>query len=634
MPVSALAITEAAAPELAGATATYSPDDNKLRLHPSSRLDKETYDRVRAAGFSWAPKQELFVAPMWTPEREDLLLELCGEIGDEDTSLAERAEERAERFDDYSTKRAGDAENAHARVAAIADNIPLGQPILVGHHSERHARKHAEQIRSGMKKYVKLWETSQYWERRAAGALRHAKYKELPAVRHRRIKGLEADRRKHDKQRDLSEKFLKAWKRDGLTREHAMQIANYDHVRRGESSLWYLLDREEISAFDASTVAIATHARTIDRENRWIAHIDLRLAYERAMLGEQGGLVADKHTIEIGGRVLVDSKWCAVTAINRVEDRINSVSVVGHWSRTVEIEKVRDYRAPEEGDAERVKAATKLPPLINRRSEGCVEMTQAEYTRAPKDYKASRVVKGTAEFGTYRYRSIYRGGAVKPVFLTDAKAHDLPAPASAPKPTVPAPEPVIREPRAPRGKPAEAAKFEQMKGHLKLGIQIVAAPQLFPTPAPIVERMIDAAELEPHHRVLEPSAGTGAIVSALRARGVQDVLAIEVDARLASTIVARCLDFLAFEDDSGFDRIVMNPPFAHGSDIAHIEHAFELLRPGGRLIALCANGPRQTKMLKPQVEVTGGIWEELPEGSFKEQGTNVRVVLLTMNKPA
>ena len=61
--------------------------------------DAEVYDRVKAAGFKWAPKQELFVAPMWTPEREDLPIELCGEIGDEDTSLVDRAEERADRFE-------------------------------------------------------------------------------------------------------------------------------------------------------------------------------------------------------------------------------------------------------------------------------------------------------------------------------------------------------------------------------------------------------------------------------------------------------------------------------------------------------------------------------------------------------
>ena len=69
-------------------TATYCPEDNKLRLYSDARLGAETYARVKAAGFKWAPKQELFVAPMWTPDREDLLLELCGEIGDEDTFSA------------------------------------------------------------------------------------------------------------------------------------------------------------------------------------------------------------------------------------------------------------------------------------------------------------------------------------------------------------------------------------------------------------------------------------------------------------------------------------------------------------------------------------------------------------------
>ena len=62
--------------------ATYSPDDNKLRLYADSRLDEETYLRVKNAGFKYAPRQGLFVAPMWTPSREDLLLELAGEIGD------------------------------------------------------------------------------------------------------------------------------------------------------------------------------------------------------------------------------------------------------------------------------------------------------------------------------------------------------------------------------------------------------------------------------------------------------------------------------------------------------------------------------------------------------------------------
>jgi hypothetical protein len=98
-------------------TATYSPDDNKLRLYAGGRLPADTYARVKAAGFAWAPKQELFVAPMWTPHREDLLLELCGEIGDEDTGLTERAEQRADRFEEYGEHRAQEAHTPRPRDA-------------------------------------------------------------------------------------------------------------------------------------------------------------------------------------------------------------------------------------------------------------------------------------------------------------------------------------------------------------------------------------------------------------------------------------------------------------------------------------------------------------------------------------
>jgi hypothetical protein len=65
-------------------SATYCAGDNKIRLYPSARLDAETYARVKAAGYCWASKQELFVAPRWTPVAEDIAIELAGDIDDED----------------------------------------------------------------------------------------------------------------------------------------------------------------------------------------------------------------------------------------------------------------------------------------------------------------------------------------------------------------------------------------------------------------------------------------------------------------------------------------------------------------------------------------------------------------------
>jgi hypothetical protein len=119
-------------------TATYSPEDNKLRLYPGSlRLDDDTYQRVCAAGFKWAGSQQLFVAQMWTPTREDLLLELCGELGDEDTTLVDRAETRADRFSDYSDKRMQESEAARAGAKRIADGIPFGQGLPQSHVTRR-----------------------------------------------------------------------------------------------------------------------------------------------------------------------------------------------------------------------------------------------------------------------------------------------------------------------------------------------------------------------------------------------------------------------------------------------------------------------------------------------------------------
>jgi methylase of polypeptide subunit release factors len=92
-------------------------------------------------------------------------------------------------------------------------------------------------------------------------------------------------------------------------------------------------------------------------------------------------------------------------------------------------------------------------------------------------------------------------------------------------------------------------------------------------------------------------------------------------------------DFLergAWELGGKFDRIIMNPPFINGADIKHIKHALPMLKPDGRLVAICANGPRQQAQLKPIAEGSGGFYEPLPAGTFKDKGTNVNTALLVI----
>jgi hypothetical protein len=636
-----------------GVTATYSPEDNKLRLYSVSRLDRGTYERVSAAGFSWAPRQELFVAPAWTPEREDLLVELCGEIGDEDTSLVERAEERAGRFGEYRESRASEAEASCAGVDRIAQGIPLGQPILVGHHSERRARKDAERIEAGMRRAIRAWETSEYWRRRAAGAIRSAKYKERPDVRHRRIKRLETDLRRERKQVKQSEDFSTMWARDGLTLARAAAIANYDHVsvqRDGETfgySLYSLLSRGAISAAEAATVATEHHRVVVARSCRWIKHIENRLAYERTMLGEDGGLPADRFAIEVGGRVLIrgfrGDEWVTVMRVTRKAGRILSVRTNSQGVSLRSVEEIRDYRPPAEGSREAVIVARKLPPLTNYPQPGALELPRAEWDRTHRDFKGTLVANATGEHGAHRYRTRIKGGALVPVFITDAKRIDPPAAevALVAAPIVPAAQPdlssVVAAARA-RAERAAAApdgeRFEVMRERLEQGVTVVSAPQLFPTPGCLADRMAELAELSSGQRVLEPSAGTGALVGAIRARCHDLVVtAVEISSGLVKGLRAagedaRHGDFLDCQDLGKFNRIVMNPPFDHGADIKHILHAKGMLAPGGKLIGLCAAGPRQETVLLPMVEACGGIWEEVSAGTFV--GTSVRAVLFTL----
>ncbi len=184
-------------------------------------------------------------------------------------------------------------------------------------------------------------------------------------------------------------------------------------------------------------------------------------------------------------------------------------------------------------------------------------------------------------------------------------------------------------------------QFQALKQTLRAGVKVVSAPQLFPTPPDLARRMVKLANIGRDDRTLEPSFGTGALINAIRNElpGVPGegphVVCVEINNALADRMRDKeqeviCGDFLQLNGTIGtFDRVVMNPPFKNGADILHIRHALNKLNPGGRLVACCAAGPRQYAALQPLAD----LWEELPDGTFAEQGTNVRTVLLVIDKP-
>ncbi|MCK5606450.1 DUF3560 domain-containing protein [Candidatus Pacearchaeota archaeon] len=565
--------------------ATYSPEDNKIRIYPAYRLEKEEYLVLKSAGFSWAPKQELFFTPRWTPSREDMAIRFCGEIGDEDTTLVDRAEERADRFENYSTKREAEANQEHDNVHEITKHIPLGQPILIGHHSEKRARKDQERIENGMRKAVKLWETSKYWEYRAAGALHHAKYKERPDVRARRIKKIEAENRKYKSRYIPPKKIIKTldkpWNcpvcNEYSCKTHPEAEIKIPHVYMGRGNGW---------TAEKSLPGIKKSYERI------IAHNKNRLIYEKAMLNEQG-------------------------ASNLLEKKARPKQLP-----------LLNYRAPDGLQVQKMGYNPNNETEIYKQ----IEMNRAEFSKIYTDYKGTRIINNTHRV---RITVSHKIGCYDRniVFITDSKTHTPPAPdqVQGPKEERRPQEPL--RPVATYYKPPEKNKFDDLKQRLKEGIITFTAPQLFPTPPDLAAKIVDYANIIPGDTILEPSAGTGALVKAMNeANSGGTVTTIEINQALSDALQPLsdnniCDDFLNCNGNlDKFDKIIMNPPFINGADIKHINHALQYLKPGGVLVAICANGPRQQKAFKD----TADHWEDLPAGTFKNAGTNVNTALMVI----
>lgn len=172
----------------------------------------------------------------------------------------------------------------------------------------------------------------------------------------------------------------------------------------------------------------------------------------------------------------------------------------------------------------------------------------------------------------------------------------------------------------------------------------------FPTPAPVVARLLELVgipeRVREDFRVLEPSAGTGAIADAVREAAPSAHLAlVEVLGINAATLRAKghavheC-DFLDFDRRAPYDAIPMNPPFALDGDktawVTHVERAWEHLADGGELAAvvpsaLSFHSGKRIAALRARVLEVGG-WERLPDGAFKESGTGVNTCILYMAK--
>ena len=79
-----------------------------------------------------------------------------------------RKSAKIEKYREIADRKRGEAAATLDRARSMADAIPLGQPILVGHHSEQRDRNYRGRIQSTYSKGFELDKTAQYYEEKAA----------------------------------------------------------------------------------------------------------------------------------------------------------------------------------------------------------------------------------------------------------------------------------------------------------------------------------------------------------------------------------------------------------------------------------------------------------------------------------
>ncbi|HDU2905229.1 methyltransferase [Klebsiella aerogenes] len=169
--------------------------------------------------------------------------------------------------------------------------------------------------------------------------------------------------------------------------------------------------------------------------------------------------------------------------------------------------------------------------------------------------------------------------------------------------------------------------------------------EFFPTPPAIARRVVDLAEITNEMKILEPSAGRGALVLEVKECAPDAMVSMfELmpdnnkflrDLNIHACGIGEPTDFLDVKPFDVFDRVVMNPPFSRQADIKHVTHALKFLKPGGLLVSVMSSSVtfRSNKLttdFRQLILDRGGHIEELPEGAFKSSGTMVNTVIVVI----
>lgn len=170
-------------------------------------------------------------------------------------------------------------------------------------------------------------------------------------------------------------------------------------------------------------------------------------------------------------------------------------------------------------------------------------------------------------------------------------------------------------------------------------------PGYFPTPPDIARKVVEIAQVGADSVVLDPSAGHGALIRAVReAAPDAEVDAVEINGQLRGLLAKQGIPVVSedifdpeFQPGTMYDKIVMNPPYEEGATIAHVQRAYEFLAPGGTLVAVVPESIRYRQdkkhaAFREWLAEHGAAEEDLDRARFG-RAADIKTFILTLHKP-
>lgn len=168
--------------------------------------------------------------------------------------------------------------------------------------------------------------------------------------------------------------------------------------------------------------------------------------------------------------------------------------------------------------------------------------------------------------------------------------------------------------------------------------------QFFATPPEVADWLVMlAGGIHEDEKVLEPSAGTGAIIDAIH-RSCNDVivdcfelmpenkelLSMKKNIQILGDDFTKC-------DVAQYDKIIANPPFSKNQDIKHVKRMYEHLKEGGTVAAIMSchwkiASEKECADFRKWLEDVGGKIYNIEGGAFQTSGTGIETTAVIITK--